>query len=362
MSRPPDTDAASAAPSSRKPSIAAFATVVAVAAVVAIGYLVYRVARSPVRTQPSLAAVASANHVASIDLAQPYVLYRHATSGDSGQGDVWRAALTAEQAGITDTQQTVHCNRAYFAAGHGLCLLSDFDGAWQGIVRIIRFDTGFNRTEIGQYTGIPSRARVSRDGKRGAFTIFVVGHSYAIEGFSTQTMVGLLDDPRSWVSIETFQVYRADGSTWRAVDFNFWGVTFTADSNVFYATLGSGGHTYLVRGDIAANDIHILREGVECPSLSPDGTRLAFKHAVRPGFWAVHVLDLRTMAETALEAEQRNVDDQVEWLDDGHLLYGLPNGTDAATSAWDIWSLSTDGQHAPALFLANADSPAVVRP
>jgi len=45
-------------------------------------------------------------------------------------------------------------------------------------------------------------------------------------------------------------------STWRgktrikAQDFNFWGVTFTASSNTFYATLSTAGKTYLVKGDL----------------------------------------------------------------------------------------------------------------
>ena len=38
----------------------------------------------------------------------------------------------------------------------------------------------------------------------------------------------------------------------RRADFNFWGVTFARDGNRFYATLGTGGKTYLVEGDVAA--------------------------------------------------------------------------------------------------------------
>ena len=36
-----------------------------------------------------------------------------------------------------------------------------------------------------------------------------------------------------------------------SVDRNYWGVTFAADSNTFYATLLTNGHTYLIKGDLA---------------------------------------------------------------------------------------------------------------
>ena len=69
----------------------------------------------------------------------------------------------------------------------------------------------------------------------------------------------------------------------------------------------------------------MLRTGVECPSLSPDGTRIAFKKR-NPGTvvtWGISVLDLATLEDHPL-AETRNVDDQVEWLDDQTVIYGLP--------------------------------------
>jgi hypothetical protein len=359
---------------SSRPSRIAFGAVVALAATLAIGYVFYKVAQRAAASDEAArvhTAVAGSKLAAgalshapttSLDPAQAYVLYRHTSSGDNGQGEVWQAALdttgTPNQANAQ--QQSLRCNRSYFAGGQGLCLRSDFDGAWQTVVRVVRFDAAHNVTDFGQYPGIPSRTRVSRDGMRGAFTIFVVGHSYASAGFSTQTMLGQFDDPASWVPLETYQVFRADGSMWREIDFNFWGVTFTSDSNVFYATLGSGGHAYLVKGDMTTRQAHILREGVECPSLSPDGTRLAFKHALQPGFWSIHVLTPATGQETTLDVERRNVDDQIEWLNNSDVLYGLPNDRDP--SAWDIWRLSTDGKQAPTLFLADAASPAVVRP
>ena len=67
--------------------------------------------------------------------------------------------------------------------------------------------------------------------------------------------------------------------------------------------------------------------------------------------WRLHVLDLRTMADTAL-AETRMVDDQAEWLDDGTVLYGLEGA---------VWSVPADGTGAPRQLLAGALSPAARR-
>ena len=67
--------------------------------------------------------------------------------------------------------------------------------------------------------------------------------------------------------------------------------------------------------------------------------------------WRFHVLDLSSGKETPL-AETRSVDDQLEWLDDAHVLYRAGDA---------IWVVPADGSGAPRRYLANADSPAVVR-
>jgi hypothetical protein len=102
--------------------------------------------------------------------------------------------------------------------------------------------------------------------------------SYASGGFSTRT--GILDTRTGeWINtLEGFAV-TLDGRPYQSVDVNSWGVTF-ADDNRFYASMSTAGRRYLTQGDIAARTLRALTENVECPSLFPDGTRLAFKRAV----------------------------------------------------------------------------------
>jgi Tol biopolymer transport system component len=139
-----------------------------------------------------------------------------------------------------------------------------------------------------------------------------------------------------------------------AVDMNYWGVTFgRQDSDRFYATLATGGKTYLIEGSVSGRTARVIHENVECPSLSPDGTRIAYKRRTGVGKrpWQLSVLDLETMRETAL-AEGRNFDDQAEWLDDDTVMYGLDE---------QIWVVPADGSGQPRRYIAGADSPAVVR-
>jgi hypothetical protein len=57
------------------------------------------------------------------------------------------------------------------------------------------------------------------------------------------------------------------------------------------------------------------------------------------------------MRETPI-SDARSVDDQVEWLDDAHVLYGVDGA---------VWEADADGSGEPTRFIARGDSPAVVR-
>jgi hypothetical protein len=266
------------------------------------------------------------------------------------------AALGALNGGRYVTPLT--CDRSYFAGSRGICLASEADG--NSAVHFARiFDQDFQPAQRVPLTGPPSRVRISSDGRRAAATVFESGHSYAQEGFSTKTTVIDLIDGRIICDLEEFAVWK-DGQRIHEKDFNFWGLTFGRDGNEFYATLETGGISYLVKGDIDRREIHVVRGGVECPSLSPDGMKLVFKKRLGSrsrGWWQLARFDLATNEETVLDKESRSVDDQVEWLDDQTVMYHL-TGTGSAA---DLWTLAVDGSSAPKLLLRDAYSPAVVR-
>jgi len=164
-------------------------------------------------------------------------------------------------------------------------------------------------------------------------------------------------------NLEDLKVSR-DGKRFSALDFNFWGVTFAPNNDHFYATLGTGGQTYLIEGSIGSGEAKVLRQNVECPSLSPDGTRIAFKKRFTSGVlqeaqWQLYVLDLATMTEKPL-SETRSVDDQVEWADNSHVIYFLKDQGPPATIRPDIWMTDVDSNEPPRRLWKQAFSPAVV--
>jgi hypothetical protein len=161
--------------------------------------------------------------------------------------------------------------------------------------------------------------------------------------------------------LEKFAVSK-DEEHIKSADFNFWGVTFTSDSNRFFATLGTGQHLYLIEGDVRAQTARVLHDGVECPSLSPDGTRLAFKKRTYPDgkmIWRIAVLDLRSLEERLIPGEVRSIDDQVEWLDPGTILYGAEDD-ERGLGGTSVWAVPIDGGPSRKL-VAGAYSPSVVR-
>jgi hypothetical protein len=239
------------------------------------------------------------------------------------------------------------CERVYFAHGRGICMGIASSG-------VDYTATIFNSKLQPLYemalTGLPSRARVSSDGRYGAMTVFVTGDSYLSSptAFSTRTTIVDMASGKQVGQLEQFKVTK-EGKPFDAVDFNFWGVTFDPhDSNRFYATLGTGGVHYLVEGNIRERSMRTLREGVECPSLSPDGKQIAFKSRIgKEAHWRLRVLDVATLADHAV-AEHRSIDDQVEWLDDDTLAY---------SDERNVYTVPADGGGEPKLLVKDATSP-----
>ena len=250
----------------------------------------------------------------------------------------------------------LRCERVHFSNGVGVCLAADRGFLTTYAAHLFGPDLRIRSTVPLQ--GPPSRARVAPDGRRAAMTVFVTGDSYASTSFSTRTTLLDADTGRVIADLEEFAVTRA-GVPFKAIDFNFWGVTFARDSNRFFATLRTAGNIYLIEGNVDTRTAAVVHEGVECPSLSPDNTSIVFKKLVGPSEWRLHMLDLATWRDRPL-AETRSVDDQAEWLDDESIAYGLARQSGSAGGS-DIWTLNVHSDAPPAMLVERAHSPAKVR-
>lgn len=243
------------------------------------------------------------------------------------------------------------CVRVYAVRRHGVCLRPSTEAA--GTFEVAFLDRHGKATSAFPLVGTPSRTRISPDGRLFSWTVFVQGDSYNGGHFSTRSgtydartdeLVGTLEDWRVTV----------DGKPYRAVDLNFWGITFADNDRTFYATMSTAGERYLVRGDTIDHTIVTIHRNVECPSLSPDQTRIAYKKRFGKR-WRFAVLELSTGKETLL-SERRSIDDQLAWLDRRTLLYGVRRGARRA----DVWSVPANGGGKPTLLMSDADSPAAI--
>lgn len=279
---------------------------------------------------------------------RPVLVFRSLAGKSKGQPGI--TALATPTA--TDPAfAPLNCDRVTFNGGRGICLARGGGFAEGYEARV--FGPDLKVTGKVDVEGIASRARVSPDGNWGSVTLFVTGHSYAEVGaFSTETTLIDMRRGEKVANLEDFTVSR-NGRVVDAIDRNYWGVTFGADNDTFYATLATGGQTYLVRGSVRERTAEAIHSNVECPSLSPDGTRIAYKKRVGGGTnpWQLTVLDLKTMRETPLPGTN-GLDDQAEWLDDRRVLYG---------DGRSIRVVPSDGSAAPRVLRPGADSPAVVR-
>ena len=201
--------------------------------------------------------------------------------------------------------------------------------------------------------GLLSRARVSPDGRYGATTSFLAGHSYVTSGqFSTSTTLLDLTTGKKLYNLEKLDITR-DGKPFRASDFNYWGVTFANDGKRFYATLATNTRPIWWRNSRRAPVASSARTSSarRFPPTTP-GSRSRSGSTSGKGQWRFTVLDMRTVRETPL-AERQSVDDQAAWLDNDRVLYGYKKA---------VWTVRADGSDRPRLYLADALSPTVVRP
>ena len=323
------------------------------------GYFAYAAHRDDRTSSGSPDQSAPGGSIAPIDssspvLDDPRLVFVDATPGPT-YGRV--AVVPATDPSGPRAASDVQCLRVYAAGDHLLCLRTT--GNLVGQYVAVLLDDHLQEIKTIPVAGLPSRARISADGRIASWTVFVSGDSYSGGNFSTRTSILDIGTGELVGSLEDFAI-TLDGKPYDNVDVNYWGVTVADDDNTFYATLKTGRSTYLVKGDIRERTVTTLRTNVECPSLSPDGTRIAFKKRVSGDDgrnpWRLYVLDLATMHETAL-AETRSVDDQAAWLDNERIAYALPR---EGISSYDTWFVAADGTGSPQVLIEHATSPAAV--
>ena len=356
--RPPE---ARRAPSSRRRRRVAM-VVGAEVVVMALAFSVFRTglsnvyASSPSPVDQMPVPAAGISHGA-------YLLFRNTDHEDDDFGRLALVPLSDPTGPRAIT--ALSCDRVDFEGGRGLCVNLPTSGLEVTTSAAI-FNSRFKVLHQVALTGYPSRTRVSPNGQYGSVTTFVTGDSYAAVGsYSTRTVIIDMRTGAVLFDLEQLAVTR-DGKPFHAADFNFWGVTFTGDGRHFYATLGTGGQTYLIRGSVGTRRATVITSNVACPSLSPNGQEIAFKRQLpgRSVRWRLSVLDLATGKVHPL-AETRSIDDQVEWLNDSTILYGVENPRFASGNVYQAappsvlfgaplvtktWSVSADGGGRPRLF------------
>lgn len=320
------------------------------------GYLVYARDRTDAQEKDAEHVAVAAKSKLDEFVAKPHMLFRSTAYGDA-YGKV--AVVPDDDPKGPRALTPLSCERVDMAAGRGICLVANRGvlTTYGGLV----FDKRFRVTHRFDLPGLPSRARVAPDGSVAAMTVFVSGDSYSSSSFSTRTSFVNLATGKIMGNLEEFGVTHS-GAVVDSVDRNYWGVTFAPDSDSFYATLQTGGQIYLIKGRLSDRSAKVVDDGIECPALSPDGTRIAYKKRIGTDLdvkWRLHVRDLASGTDVEL-SETRNIDDQVEWFDASNVLFGLPK-SQAGTAETNTWIVAADGSGRPELLVPLAWSPSVIR-
>jgi dipeptidyl aminopeptidase/acylaminoacyl peptidase len=283
-------------------------------------------------------------------LEPPFLVFRSLSTGR------WFGRLALLPLGTPDrsVQFTgLPCVRAHYAAGGGICIVQEqVRGAAHHAAFV--FDASFTRGRRISLSGVPTRVRVAPNGSRAAITTFAEEDTATGERLALDSIVVDLPTGRVVADLSEFRVQADGAAILERIDIA--GVAFESDGDRFFAAGTTSTEWYLLAGSMSQREMTALRSGVASESLSPDGRHLVVKKLRADGFWQLAVLDLRTWEERELQQGGRSVDDQVEWLDDQHVVYH-----DADDSTTSIWMLPIDGVNGPRVLVRDAYSPAVQR-
>ena len=220
------------------------------------------------------------------------------------------------------------CTRVHIAAERGVCL-SQIDGVVTSFATSF-FDPATPETTIKSYaSALPSRARISPDGRFSSVTAFISGASYEDIGGGSSTIVTIDDIDGSGNTLTSLVQYEVDSDDPRYdnLEPQYWGMTFANDDE-FYVTGFFGDEPEVMRGSIETQTLVPTGWDGSCPSLSPDGKTIVFKEPRLDGGFSLAAVDIESGRRWVIN-ESKSVDDQVEWLDNDTILYAVhPDGGD----------------------------------
>ncbi len=283
-------------------------------------------------------------------MAQTRLLIRNAQDGLNN-----RLEVMALDGGKTLATLPLQCERAHLGADMLACLHMQ---PGQGL----KLELADRKGNVRQTLSFPnislaSRVRVARDGSLIGLTGFSAGHSYSSADFSTRTYLVDGRQRRLLADVSSFRVIESAQLKLPARRFNVWGVSFDPNAaQKFVVTVGAGNGVWLAAGDLQNKTLTLLKADVECPSFSPDGSRIAFKRRNPAGGWWPAVYELASGREVVMQ-DSPNVDDQIEWLDSQTLVYEMAKREGSSES--DLMLRKADGRTAATVLRSLAGSPAV---
>jgi hypothetical protein len=282
--------------------------------------------------------------------APPFVLFRTLAPPEA-HGHV--ALLRLDPPEGPRLLTTLSCLRVHYAAGGGVCVVNETVKT-VSMHAAYAFDGTLARGRRIALAGVPTRVRVAPNGRHAAITTYQEEETPEGERLAIDSIVVDLRTGRTLADLRQFRLDN-DGLPPIARPIDVSSVAFERDSDRFFAAVASSSEHYLVAGSISERRMTAIRTGVASESLSPDGQQLVVKKMGEHGFWRLAVIDLRTWHERQL-VHERSVDDQVEWLDNDHVLYH-----DADENSSSLWMLPVDGVNGPRLFVRDAVSGVVQR-